>query len=57
MSSFEINKVNSFPILAAPFLLISFSNLFVRFKAKLITNVGTLSLAKGIARSIITFFT
>ena len=47
--SFEINKVNPFIALAAPFPLIFLSNLFIGFEAKWLTNLGKLSLAKGIA--------
>ena len=49
ISSFEINKVNPFPTLAAPFPLIFLSNLFIALKVKLLTNPGKLSLARGIA--------
>ena len=56
ISSFKINKLNPFPALAALFPLISLSNLFITSEAKLLTNPGKLSLAKGIARSFITFF-
>ena len=55
ISSFEINKVNPFPALTAPFSLIFLSNLIVAFEAKWLTNPDKLSLAKGIARSVITF--
>ena len=48
--------MNPFPHLTAPLPLIFLSNLFNAFKAKLFTNQGKLSLAKGIARSIITFY-
>ena len=43
ISSFEINKVNPFPALTAPFPLILLSNLFIAFEAKLLTNPGKLS--------------
>ena len=46
MSSFEINKVNPFPALTAPFSLIFLSNLFIAFEVQLLTNPGKLSLAK-----------
>ena len=49
ISSFEINKVNLFPTLTAPFPLIFLSNLFIAFEVILLTNPGKLSLAKGIA--------
>ena len=52
VSSFEINKVNSFLAVTAPFPLIFLSNLF---KAKLLTNPGQLSLAKGIATIVSAF--
>ena len=55
ISSFEINKVNPFLALTAPFPPIFLSNLFIAFGAKLLTNPGKLSLARGIARSVITF--
>ena len=55
ISSFEINKVNPFPALTAPFSLIFLSDLFIAFEAKWLTNPDKLSLAKGIARSVITF--
>ena len=51
--SFEINKVNIFLALTSPFPVFFLSNLFTEFKAKLLTNPGRLSLAKGIE----TFFT
>ena len=50
--SFEVNKVNPFPAVAAPFLLAYLSNLFIVFEAKFLTNPRKLSVAKGIA----TFF-
>ena len=56
LSSFEINKVYSFPALRAPSTLVFLSNLFIAFEAKLLTNPGKLSLAKGIASSVIIFF-
>ena len=43
--SFEINKINPFPALTAPFPLIFFK-LFIAFEIKLLTNPGKLSLAK-----------
>ena len=46
--SFEINKVNPFSALKAPFPLIFFSNLFIPFEVKFFTNHSKLSLAKGI---------
>ena len=56
-SSFEINKVNPFPAVTAPFLLIYFIiiiiiilhlHFFIAFEVKLLTNPCKLSLAKGI---------
>ena len=49
ISSFEINRVNPFPTLTAPFPLIFLSNLFISFEVKLLTYPDKLSLAKGIA--------
>ena len=46
ISSFELNKVNYFPILTVPFSLIFLSKLFISFEVKLFTNPGTLSLTK-----------
>ena len=45
----EINKVNPFPALTAPFPLIFLSRLFVASEVKLFTNPGKLSLTKRIA--------
>ena len=56
ISLLEINKVNPFPALTAPFSLNFISNLFITFKIKLLTHPGKLSLAKGIARFVSTFF-
>ena len=53
MSSFEINKVNPFPALTAPFPLIFLSNLFIAIEVKLLTNPG---IAKGIATFVCTFY-
>ena len=55
ISSFEINKVNPFPTLTAPFPLIFHSNLFIAFEAKLIINPGELYLAIGIATFVSAF--
>ena len=55
ISSFEINKVNIFLALTATFPLIFLSNLFIAFEAKLLTNPGKLSLAKGIATFLSAF--
>ena len=48
---FELDKVNPFPAWTAPFPLICFfSNLFIAFEAKLLTNnPHKISLPKGIA--------
>ena len=51
ISSFEINKVNTFPAITAPFPLIFLSNLFIA----LLTIPDKLSLDKGIAGAVITF--
>ena len=56
ISSFEINKVNLFLALTAPFSLIFLSNLFIGFEVKLLTNPVKLSLAKGIAMFVSHFF-
>ena len=53
---FKINKVNTFPALAAPFPLLFLSNLSIAFAAKLLTNPVKLSLAKGIATFASAFF-
>ena len=45
ISSFEIDKVNPFPALAA-FPPIFLSDLFIAFAIKLLTNPGKLSLIK-----------
>ena len=44
------------PALAAPFLLIFLSNLFIAFDVKLLTNLGKLSSVKGIATFVSAFF-
>ena len=49
ISSFKMNKVNSFPSLTVPFRLTFLSNLLIAFKVTLLTNPDNLSLAKGIA--------
>ena len=56
MSLFEVNKVNIFPALTAPFPLIFLSNLFIALEVKLITNPGKVSLAKGILIFVSAFF-
>ena len=55
MSSFEINKVNPFAALAAPFPFIFLSSLFIASEVKLLTNPRKLSLAKGIAMFVKAF--
>ena len=40
ISEFRINKVNSFPVLTAPFSLIFLSNLYIAFEVKLPTVPG-----------------
>ena len=54
LSSLEINKVNLFPVLTAPFPLF-FSNFFITFEAKLLTNPGKLSVAKRMATFVSAF--
>ena len=56
ISSFEIDKVNSFSVLTAPFPLIFLWGLSITFEVKLFTNLGKLSLAKGIAAFFSAFF-
>ena len=56
VSSFEINKVNPFSALTAPFPLIFLSNLFIAFEVKLLNYPVKLSLAKGIAIFVSAFF-
>ena len=46
--SFQVNKVNPFPAVRTPFLLIFLSNLFIAFEVKLLPNPGRLYLAKRI---------
>ena len=55
IASFEINKVNPFCALTVPVPLIFLSNLFIAFEAKLLTNPGKLSPAKGIATFVSAF--
>ena len=54
--SFEINKVNPFHALTAPFSLIFDSNLLIAFEVKLLTIPGKLFLTKGIATFVSAFF-
>ena len=56
ISSFEIDKVNPFTVLRAPFPLIFLSNLFVAFEVKLLPNSGKLSVAKGITTFVSALF-
>ena len=55
-----MNKVNTFPGVTAPSLLIILSNLFTTFEAAfepiLLTNPSKSFLAKAIARPVTTFF-
>ena len=48
-SSFEMNKVNPFPAMKAPFPLIFRSNLFISLEVKFLTNPSKFSRATGIA--------
>ena len=56
ISSFEINKVNNLSYLTTLFPLIYLSDLFIACEAKLHTNSGKLSIAKGIAKFASAFF-
>ena len=56
ISLLEINKVNPFSALTAPFPLIFLSSLFIAFEVKLLTNPRKLSLAKGIAMFVSAFY-
>ena len=56
ISSFQINKINPFPALTAPFSLVFLSNLFIALEVKLLTNTGKLSLAKGKRMFVNAFF-
>ena len=55
-SSFEINKVNPFSALTAPFPLIFLSSLSNTEEVVLVANLGKTSLAKRTVRSSNTFF-
>ena len=55
ISPFEINKVNPFSTLTAPFPLIFLSNLLIPFEVKLLANLDKLSLAKGITTFVRAF--
>ena len=50
-----MNKRNPFPALIPPFSLIFLSNLFTAIEPTLLTNLGKLSLAKGIATFVRVF--
>ena len=56
ISSFEINKVNPFLALTAPFPLIFLLNLFIAFEVKALTNPDKLSPAKRITIFVSAFF-
>ena len=56
MSSFEMNKINPFLHLTAPFPLILFSNLFITFEAALLIDPDKSSLVKGTATIVSAFF-
>ena len=56
ISSFEINKVNPFLALTAPFPLIFLLNLFIAFEVKVLTNPDKLSPAKRITIFVSAFF-
>ena len=56
ISSLEINNINLFSGLTAPFPLIFLSNLFIVFEAKLLLNPAKLSLVKGIAILLVLSF-
>ena len=55
ISSFEMDKVNPFHVLTAPFPINFLSNLFIALEVKLLTNPGKLPLAKGIATFVRAF--
>ena len=56
ISSLEINKVNPFAALTAPFLLIFLSTLFIQSEVKFLSNPDQLSPAKRIAIFLSAFF-
>ena len=56
ISSSEINKVNPFLALTAPFPLIFLLNLFIAFEVKALTNPDKLSSTKRITIFISAFF-
>ena len=55
-SSFKINKVNSFTALTVPFPFIFLPNFFITLEVKLLTSLGKLPLAKGIAMIVSPLF-
>ena len=55
ISSIDMNWVNPFPSLTAPFPFLFLSSLFIAFEAKLLINPGKVSLAKGITTFISVF--
>ena len=56
ISSCEINKINPFSALTAPFPFIFLSDIFITLEFKFLTNPDKLSLAKGIAIFVSTVF-
>ena len=56
ISSFEINKLNLFSALTAPFSLIFLSKLFIALEVKLLTNPSKLSLAKELQNMLVLSF-
>ena len=51
-----MNKVNPLLALTAPFPIIFLSNLFIAFDGKLLTNPSKLSLAPGVKKHLLVFF-
>ena len=56
ISSVEVNKVNPFFDLTAPFPLIFPSNVFIEFEVKLLAYPSKLSLSEGIATFVSALF-
>ena len=56
ISSFEINKLNPFPALTAPFPIIFLSIFLIAFEVKLLTSPGNLFLANRIVSFLSVFF-
>ena len=56
ISLFETNNVNAFPALTDTFPIMFLSNLFIAVEVKLLAGPSELSLAKGIAMFVSTFF-